>query len=70
MLIVKLFQLAIALAAYNNFKIKQFNIIIAFLNAILYRKYIYYQLLNRFKKLKKCIKLYNAFYKLRNALLF
>jgi hypothetical protein len=69
-LIARLFQIFIAIIAYFNLKIKQFDVINAFANAkrLVSSLLVACQLLDGFKILKICAKIDRALYKLKDSL--
>jgi hypothetical protein len=65
-----LFKVTIAIVTCFDLKIKQFNMVNAFVNVKrdLYSVLVAYKLLDRFKQLRMCVKIDRALYKIRDSL--
>jgi hypothetical protein len=71
MLVLRLFKINIAIIAYFDLKIKQFDVINTFINAIYSSKLllVIYKLPLGFKKLSYVAKVNRALYSLRDSLI-
>jgi ribosomal protein L23 len=69
-LVACLFRVAIAITAYFNLKIKQFNVVNVFVNTKRDSRSVLvaYKLLNRFKQPKIYVKINRALYKIKDSL--